>query len=62
MLFLVACAGSFGFKSKIGIFLEVLDLARHFWPAFRIRAVVFCVFCELWILERHDSYVVAFLI
>ena len=61
MLFLVACAGSFGFKSKRSIFLAIPDPTCHFWPAFRIRTMVFYIFCELWILEWYDSYVVAFL-
>ena len=62
MLFLVACVGSCGFKSKRGIFLAIPDPTCRFWQPLRIRAVVFCIFCNLWILERHDSCVVAFLI
>ena len=62
MIFLVACIRSFCFKSKRDIFLAVPDLACRFWPALRIRTVFFCIFCELWILEWHDSNVVAFLI
>ena len=62
ILFLVACAGCFGFKCKGVFFLAAPDSEVRFRPAFRIRAVVFYVFCELWTSEWNDSYLVVFVI
>ena len=49
-------------KAKGIFFLAIIDPERRFLSAFRNKAVVFYVFCELWILDRHDSCLVAFLI